>query len=535
MPRSTASPSTPSPTGRALPSTAGTAGAAVLAAVAPPAAARPGTGGPIRRIPLQGAVNVRDLGGRPTRDGARVRHGLVYRGDHLGKLTDADLLTLAGLGLARAVDLRIPTEVGHDGADRLPAGVAAVSRPVTDNGLFGQLTAAIGSRDPVRQEQMPGGGRAAVFMADVYRTFVTDAANRAAFGRTLRELAAPGSGPALHHCTSGKDRTGWASRLLLRLVGVPERFATEDYLASNAFRAAHDARVREGLRQDGLMRDPEPIVPLQEVRREYLDAALAEVGAGYGGLYRYVTAGLGLDPRALAALRKRLVRLTRGAARPERGPRPPAHDEDEGASAVHRDAVEDHRQVLAGDLLGAVPAARPVPGGRDPDGVPDEAVREPDVQVAAEHPVRHAPLQGAEPRLLEPALRVREVVEAGQVHQVAGLLLVDGDGGAVPVDLPEGLGDEGLDGLPGAETGGEDGVVPLPQLGEEGGEDLVEHRLLGVEVVVEAAGKHAGGVRDLADGGGVVPLGGEHLGGGVEEFPAPLGRGCGHLVLLLGR
>ncbi|MGW6562648.1 tyrosine-protein phosphatase [Streptomyces hydrogenans] len=290
---------------RALLSTAGAT--AVLAAVAPPAAARPRTGTPIRQIPLQGAVNVRDLGGYPTYDGERVRHGLVYRSDHLGKLTEADLVTLAGLGLARAVDFRIPMEVGYDGADRLPSGVTAVARPITDNGLFGQLTAAIGSRDPVLQEQMLGGGRAAAFMADVYRTFVTDAANRAAFGRTLRELAAPGTGPVLYHCTSGKDRTGWTSWLLLRLVGVPERSATEDYLASNTLRAAHDARVREGLRQSGMMRNPELIVPLQEVRREYLDAALDEVRAGYGGLYRYVTAGLGLDLRTVAGLRERLV------------------------------------------------------------------------------------------------------------------------------------------------------------------------------------------------------------------------------------
>jgi len=111
----------------------------------------------------------------------------------------------------------------------------------------------------------------------------------------------------LYHCTSGKDRTGWTSWLLLRLVGVPERSATEDYLASNTLRAAHDARVREGLRQSGMMRNPELIVPLQEVRREYLDAALDEVRAGYGGLYRYVTAGLGLDLRTVAGLRERLV------------------------------------------------------------------------------------------------------------------------------------------------------------------------------------------------------------------------------------
>ncbi|WMX49034.1 tyrosine-protein phosphatase [Streptomyces roseicoloratus] len=261
----------------------------------------------MRQIPLQGAVNVRDLGGYLTYDGARVRTGRVYRGDHLGRLTDADVAAIGALGLTRVVDFRIPLEVQYDGADRLPAGVAGVARSVTDNGLFGQLLTAIGSRDPVRQEEMLGDGRAAAFMTEVYRTFVTNAANRQRFGATLRELAAPGQGPQLFHCTSGKDRTGWASWLVLTLVGVPERSATDDYLASNAFRAAYDARVREGLRQGGLMQDPDLIIPLQEVRREYLDAALAEVRTGYGGLYRYVTDGLGLDLRTLAGLRERLV------------------------------------------------------------------------------------------------------------------------------------------------------------------------------------------------------------------------------------
>ncbi|GAA2806472.1 tyrosine-protein phosphatase [Streptomyces showdoensis] len=293
---------------RALLSTAGAT--AILAAVAPAASARPRvrTAHTIRQVPLQGAVNVRDLGGYVTYGGARVRHGLVYRGDHLGKLTDADLAVLGGLGLGRVIDFRIPLEVQSDGADRLPAGPVAVSRPVTDNGLYGQLLAAIGSRDPVRQEEMLGGGRAAAFMTEVYRTFVTSAANRERFGATLRELAAPGAGPQLYHCTSGKDRTGWTSWLLLSLLGVPERAATEDYLASNTFRAANDARVREGLRQAGLMQNPDLIIPLQEVRPAYLDAALAEVREGYGSVFRYATEGLGLDLRVLAGLRGRLVR-----------------------------------------------------------------------------------------------------------------------------------------------------------------------------------------------------------------------------------
>ncbi|MEU8759131.1 tyrosine-protein phosphatase [Streptomyces sp. NPDC048659] len=286
----------------------GTAAAtALLAATAPPALARPRAAHPIRQIPLQGAVNVRDLGGYPTYDGARVRHGLVYRGDHLGKLTDTDLGVLGGLGLARVIDFRIPLEVQSDGADRLPPGPALVSRPVTDNGLYGQLLAAIGSRDPVRQEEMLGGGRAAAFMSGVYRTFVTDPANRARFGATLRELAAPGAGPQLHHCTSGKDRTGWTSWLLLTALGVPDRLATDDYLASNTFRAANDARVREGLRQAGLMRNPDLIIPLQEVRQTYLDTARTELRTAYGSVFRYLTEGLGLDLRTLAGLRERLA------------------------------------------------------------------------------------------------------------------------------------------------------------------------------------------------------------------------------------
>ncbi|WP_405853070.1 tyrosine-protein phosphatase [Streptomyces sp. NBC_00090] len=261
----------------------------------------------IRRIPLQGAVNVRDLGGYRTYDGGRVRHGLAYRGDHLGKLTDADVATLAGLGLGTVVDLRIPLEVGYDGADRLPAGSLPVARPVTDNGLFGQLLAAIGSRDPVRQEEMLGGGRAAAFMSEVYRSFVTEAANRAAFAATLRDLADRDRGPLLLHCTSGKDRTGWTAWLLLTLLGVPSAAARADYLASNTFRAAYDARVREGLRQGGFMQNPDLIVPLQEVRPEYLDSARDQIRVSYGSLFRYVSVGLGLELRDGLALRDRLV------------------------------------------------------------------------------------------------------------------------------------------------------------------------------------------------------------------------------------
>jgi len=41
-------------------------------------------------VELQGAYNVRDLGGLRTRDRRRTKHGLIYRGDSLDSITAAD-------------------------------------------------------------------------------------------------------------------------------------------------------------------------------------------------------------------------------------------------------------------------------------------------------------------------------------------------------------------------------------------------------------------------------------------------------------
>ncbi|MHC5262291.1 tyrosine-protein phosphatase [Streptomyces sp. UC4497] len=291
---------------RALGAALGTVTALAAAPVAAAAQGRPVTGG-IRQIPLKGAVNVRDIGGYRARGRGRVRYGLVYRADALSELTEADVARVDGLRLAEVVDFRVPFEVRTDGADRLPAGLAVTARSVSDGGQYEQLMAAIGSKDPAVQQELLGNGRAAAAMRATYRMFVTDAANRARFGETLRDAAYGGRGALLYHCTSGKDRTGWMTYVLLSLLGVDQRAVERDYLASNTFRAAHDAEVREGLRQAGLMRDPDLLIPVQEVRMEYLDAARSQVRGAFGGMRGYVAEGLGVDRRVVGMLRARLV------------------------------------------------------------------------------------------------------------------------------------------------------------------------------------------------------------------------------------
>ena len=61
---------------------------------------------PTRAIALQGASNFRDLGGYPGLGGRTVRWRRLFRSDHLARLSAQDQQALAGLGIARAVDLR---------------------------------------------------------------------------------------------------------------------------------------------------------------------------------------------------------------------------------------------------------------------------------------------------------------------------------------------------------------------------------------------------------------------------------------------
>ena len=44
----------------------------------------------LKHIYLQGAHNVRDLGGYPTTDGRATRWGMLYRSDALNELTEND-------------------------------------------------------------------------------------------------------------------------------------------------------------------------------------------------------------------------------------------------------------------------------------------------------------------------------------------------------------------------------------------------------------------------------------------------------------
>ena len=61
---------------------------------------------PARHLNLAGASNFRDLGGYFGQDGRTVRWRKIFRSNHLGHLTAADIAVLRQLGVKNAFDFR---------------------------------------------------------------------------------------------------------------------------------------------------------------------------------------------------------------------------------------------------------------------------------------------------------------------------------------------------------------------------------------------------------------------------------------------
>ncbi len=155
----------------------------------------------------------------------------------------------------------------------------------------------------LRHDHASGGSAAT--MIGLYRWFVTSPLARETYAAALRLVATPEALPMLYHCTAGKDRTGWATAVLLTLLGVPQDTVVQDYLLSNT--SYFDSPAVQAELKAMPAAESAVYAPLLEVQASYLQAGFAQVTASYGSMYGYAVHGLGLSPRAIAKLRHKLL------------------------------------------------------------------------------------------------------------------------------------------------------------------------------------------------------------------------------------
>ena len=236
----------------------------------------------VRSVP-----NLRDLGGYKTVSGATVASGLLYRSNQLSGISPGDMQKLAGLELKNAYDLRT-TEEREKRPEELPAGVEYVVVDVlSDSPQAGPAQLEKLMSDPAVANAELGGGKVEAGFQASYREFVSLPSAQREFSKMFLALGDKTELPALFHCTTGKDRTGWAAAAFLTLMGVPRETVYEDYLRSNDYiLPAYQPVIESFVAAGGNEEIPKAILG---VKKEYLDAAFDEMQTRYGGCLLYTS------------------------------------------------------------------------------------------------------------------------------------------------------------------------------------------------------------------------------------------------------
>ena len=170
------------------------------------------TDGAPRWIEVDGLVNIRDNGGWKTRDGGRIRQGLLYRGsemewqsyhdrdpskEHHLQVTEAGIRVLRDeLGIKTDLDLRLAAQ--------------------------GYLLESPLGKD-VDLQVIP--------LLPYYHLWEEHQGD--AVKQIFELLADPATYPIYYHCWGGSDRTGTVAFLLEALLGVSEEDMILDYEASS--------------------------------------------------------------------------------------------------------------------------------------------------------------------------------------------------------------------------------------------------------------------------------------------------------------
>ena len=235
--------------------------------------------------PLEGISNFRDFGDYPTRDGARVVKGRLFRSGTLAKPTAADVDTLRPFDVRLVTDLRREYERVKEPSVWPEAGIARV--------VCGPLHLQR-SEPPsfITFLHQPGLSAAETrqFAIQAFNEIPFDPLYLHLFGDALRAIA-DAEAAVVVHCSQGKDRTGLLCALTQTILGVPEELITADFELTNSVIDLKNRlpEAREAFsRRYGVNVTLEALEPMLGVEAAYLQSAFQSMRDRCGSIEAYL-------------------------------------------------------------------------------------------------------------------------------------------------------------------------------------------------------------------------------------------------------
>ncbi|MDP9962271.1 tyrosine-protein phosphatase [Chryseobacterium lathyri] len=248
-----------------------------------------------RIVKMEGAYNFRDTGGYKTEDGKEVVLGKVYRSDAINKLSEKDLITFKNKKIKKVVDFR-GTEEAKKAMDRLPENTSYLLCPA-------------GSENLPDAQNMVKLLKEKNFLLGMYGT-----EGLPYFGERYRPLfvqllTLKPDEALLYHCTGGRDRTGMASALFLKILGVSQATIESDFVASNFYLAKNPTmqQMYSGLSKMAGLSESE-VKAEMELRPELIRTFFAAITKKYGSIENFFQVEMGIGPNEVAILKQKYTK-----------------------------------------------------------------------------------------------------------------------------------------------------------------------------------------------------------------------------------
>ncbi|MEG1980901.1 MAG: tyrosine-protein phosphatase [Clostridia bacterium] len=174
-----------------------------------------------KRVYLENAYNVRDLGGFRGDSGKIVRWNAIFRSDGLANLNGSDWDILLKRNVRTILDLRSGSEIKQYSYDH-PALISYIPCPLQKE--------EISIHDPINSAKT-------AFGASLTEGYVNMINNYPLLLVSAIKLIVDSlqNGSVLFHCTAGKDRTGVLAATIYTLLGVDRDDIVADYQVSYTY------------------------------------------------------------------------------------------------------------------------------------------------------------------------------------------------------------------------------------------------------------------------------------------------------------
>ncbi|WP_196892513.1 tyrosine-protein phosphatase [Aureivirga marina] len=227
------------------------------------------------KISLDGDSNFRDLGGIKNSKGKTIKSHKLFRSGRLASITDSDIDSIHKLGIQQIIDLRT-TEQIQQTPDRKMEGISTIHLPLIEGELAGgNLIGKILKKELNGKE----------FMLETYTTIDS---LRIASWTKIFDLLEEGK-TTVWHCSSGKDRAGMTTALILASLNVTENDIFNDFTASNHFLSESNKRTFTAFEQRYGKEGKDLVRPLMVVEKEYLEAFFTTIKEKYGSVTNFLS------------------------------------------------------------------------------------------------------------------------------------------------------------------------------------------------------------------------------------------------------